>query len=406
MKIAFIVPANLITGGLFVVYHHGHHLVSQGHEVEILFASDAAGTTVTCFPGFNLKTRTLQNALTEQTHFDIVIATWWETYYQLFEFEGRAKHLAYFCQSDERRFYSPGAQEIPLVQATYENRGIHLITEARWIQTWLKEEFGQSAAYAPNGIDTALFNPGVTPVSRRKKAEPKLLLEGPGAVAFKRVAFSFEVAHALKARYPRLQVWYVSSDGIVNPEWKADRVFTAVKMQDMPAIYASCDILLKLSTVEGVFGPPLEMMACGGVAVVSRVSGWNEYIESEKNALAVEIDDRAQATEAVARLLDDSSLRERMIQAGIHTAQQMDWKTVSRFFVEALIKIQAGKPFQAKHEKVFESLKFKQAERVRIAEAAHKVAQAEAQMLASKRASPLGRLKRAWNKMIRVAFRR
>ena len=53
----------------------------------------------------------------------------------------------------------------------------------------------------------------------------------------------------------------------------------------MYEIYNQCDVLLKMSKVEGVFGPPLEMMACGGTCVVGNVSGYDEYCVHEKIVL-------------------------------------------------------------------------------------------------------------------------
>jgi hypothetical protein len=42
---------------------------------------------------------------------------------------------------------------------------------------------------------------------------------------------------------------------------------------DTPLVYRSCDILGKLSYVEGMFGPPLEMFHCGWTAIVYNVTG-------------------------------------------------------------------------------------------------------------------------------------
>lgn len=67
------------------------------------------------------------------------------------------------------------------------------------------------------------------------------------------------MAVAIEAVAPLdVEVWCVSSRGAPIKEWKCDRFFEHVPMVDMRRIYSSCDILLKLSRVEGMFSPPLE----------------------------------------------------------------------------------------------------------------------------------------------------
>lgn len=109
-------------------------------------------------------------------------------------------------------------------------------------------------------------------------------------------------------------------------------------MQDMRRIYSSCDILLKLSRVEGFFGPPMEMMACGGATVVGRVTGYDEYIVDGQNALVVDALDINAARNAVQRLIDDTTLRGNLIAAGAKTAREWDWEssinTLEKFFAE------------------------------------------------------------------------
>ena len=78
----------------------------------------------------------------------------------------------------------------------------------------------------------------------------------------------------------------------------------------MKNIYSSADIFLKMSKVEGFFGPPMEAMACGCAVVVSKVTGYDEYIKHNFNALVVESGDVSGAREAIKKLLIDSDLSE------------------------------------------------------------------------------------------------
>ncbi|HEY9766865.1 MAG TPA: glycosyltransferase family 4 protein, partial [Chroococcales cyanobacterium] len=191
--------------------------------------------------------------------------------------------------------------------------------EARWIQSWLKEEFGHDASYTPNGLDPAII--GMTVPLEPKNARVRVLLEGPICIPFKGMKDAFAAVRDLDC-----EIWCVSSAGKPEEGWRCDRFFEAVPMVEMKRIYSSCDVLLKMSRVEGFFGPPLEMMACGGTAVVSKVTGYDEYIVDGVNALVVEQGDVEGARTAVKKLIEDPKLRLRLSEEGAKTAACWRWE--------------------------------------------------------------------------------
>jgi hypothetical protein len=133
---------------------------------------------------------------------------------------------------------------------------------------------------------------------------------------------AFEAVEGLDA-----EIWCVSSLGKPKPEWHCDRFFSRVPMEKMRRIYSSCDILLKMSRVEGFFGPPLEMMACGGAVVVGKVTGYDEYIKDEYNALVVEQGDVDGARKAIQRLISDNDLKSALIANGKKTVEEWNWES-------------------------------------------------------------------------------
>jgi glycosyltransferase involved in cell wall biosynthesis len=168
-------------------------------------------------------------------------------------------------------------------------------------------------------LDREIFYPSNPLVPKGKK--PRILLEGAIEFPFKGMEEAFEAVKGLDA-----EVWCVSSDGKPKPDWKCDRFFEKVPMLKMKEIYSSCDILLKLSRVEGFFGPPLEMMACGGARVVGKVTGHDEYIVDGENALVVSPTDIDSARQAVQRLISDQNLLSKLRTNGLKTASGWDWE--------------------------------------------------------------------------------
>lgn len=323
MKIAFLLPTAGISGGLFVCYRQAHFLAARGHDVTMAFVAASRGSGVSAYPNFSLPVASLSDLAASGERFDAVISGWWECYFEMFRIA--ADRYLHFIQGDDRdslRSHHGGSfPDEPFVEMAFSNPRVGYLTVARWLKERLERDAHITVAYAPNGIDLARFHPGATPLEPRGN-RPRILIEGAGSLAFKRIDLAFRVARHI----PDAEIWHVSSDGFRKSEWLAQRRFAEVPFGDMPAIYSSCDILLKLSVVEGFFGPPLEMMACGGTAVVSRVNGHEEYVVDGHNALTVPLDDEAAAVAAVRRLIDDASLRHRLSANGIETAKLLGWE--------------------------------------------------------------------------------
>ena len=68
------------------------------------------------------------------------------------------------------------------------------------------------------------------------------------------------------------------------------------------------------------------MMACGGVCVVSDVTGYDEYIVDEHNALVIPNGDVDLAHKALKRLIEDKELYSKLQKNGRITADSMQWE--------------------------------------------------------------------------------
>ncbi|MBD1401320.1 glycosyltransferase family 4 protein [Pelovirga terrestris] len=311
MKIVYLLPCCTVSGGVAVVMQHANRLQARGHEVFLVNQQNDKETS--WFPDQKVPVLTLAEYPADV---DILVATGWSTSFQVARLEAQSKF--YFVQSDETRFHPAESIWRHLTAVSY-CFDFHYITEARWIQQWLQANFRQTSALVPNGIDPQLFFP-CSPL-QKKGSKPRVLLEGAIGLPYKGMAEAFAAIEPLD-----VEVWCVSSYGRPRPEWKCHRFFEQVPMVQMREIYSSCDILLKLSRVEGFFGPPMEMMACGGVPVVGRVTGYDEYIVDGGNALVVDPLDIPAATAAVRRLIDDPGLYRQLQAEGQETAARWGWE--------------------------------------------------------------------------------
>jgi O-antigen biosynthesis protein len=312
MKIAYLIPGCGVSGGIAVVCQHVNRLQSRGYKV--LLVSETNDKVIDWFPNQLVPIISLADY---PNNVDILVATAWSTSFRVALLE--AKHKFYFVQSDETRFHEADSAWEHITRLSYKI-DFNYITEARWIKKWLLDGFGHSALLVPNGLDQKIFFP-TKPISPRGK-KTRVLLEGAIGLPYKGMRQAFEAVEHLD-----VEVWCVSSYGKPEKSWKCDRFFEHVPMTNMRQVYSSCDILLKLSQVEGFFGPPMEMMACGGAVVVGRVTGYDEYIVDEFNALVVDALDPLQAANAIQRLIDDPLLKEKLVINGSKTALEWEWDT-------------------------------------------------------------------------------
>ncbi len=328
LKIVYAVPSIGISGGIAVILRHINILQSLGCDVSVLSFNKPPSNNYKWFnnkvPVFQLKEKN-SHLLNE---IDILVATHWTTAFFMDLAEARRK--IYFVQSDERRFDPQDKETIELIQSSYTVKSEYM-TEAIWIQRWLKEEFGHDTYYVPNGIDLNIFHK--TKPLEPKGNKPRILIEGAIDVWFKGMEDAYRAVKDLDC-----ELWIISCQGKPKKHWKYDKFFEKVDFHKMKKIYSSCDIFLKMSRVEGFFGPPMEAMACECPVVVGKVTGYDEYIKDGDNALVVEQGDFQAAKKAIEKLIADKELRQKLIANGKETVQKWSWEKTGEFLEKAIRK--------------------------------------------------------------------
>lgn len=307
MKVCFLIGSLGISGGTYVIVQHASYLHDKGFDVTLAVQEPFTQEALQWHDQMQ-KLRCVPIDEAKSSIFDLVIATWWKTVFDLESFN--ALRYAYFVQSIESRFYNE--KELPLmalVDSTYRLPIIY-VTEATWIKKHLKTNFAQDATLVRNGIRKDIYQPFDSMESSRDGKPPRVLIEGPFNVSFKNTALAIRLAREAGAK----DIWVLTGSQ-VNWLPKVSKVFSRVPILKTAEIYKSCDILVKLSTVEGMFGPPLEIFHCGGTAVVFDVTGHDEYIVDGYNAQVISRDSLDGVVQTLKDLLIDSE-RLNLLKAG------------------------------------------------------------------------------------------
>jgi hypothetical protein len=116
-----------------------------------------------------------------------------------------------------------------------------------------------------------------------------------------------------------------------------DRHVGGLTPSEMAALYADCDVLLKLSRIEGLSLPPLEGFHSGLPCVVTPFGGHSEYVRHGENGLVVGFDDVPGTAWALDLLARDRELLSRLSEGALETARAWpDQAAAGSAFVEAL----------------------------------------------------------------------
>lgn len=113
-----------------------------------------------------------------------------------------------------------------------------------------------------------------------------------------------------------------------------------VENDDLAALYSLADVFVYPSLYEGFGMPPLEAMACGTPVIVSNVSALPQVLgdlwTGQMAGLMVAPDDVGAWANAMARVLTDNALAERLRALGMARAREFSW-TRSAEIVRAVI---------------------------------------------------------------------
>lgn len=332
MKWAFLINSPDISGGIYVIFEHAIRFKQSGIEIYMITENKVEKDYLDWHPEAKELTWVTFSQVQEMK-FDLAIATLWRTVYELYRIN--AKTYAYFVQSIESRFYSPKELSLrKLVESTYM-LPLNFVTEVHWIQDYLKEHFDQNSSVVLNGIRKDIYLENGKAFSERVPGKLRVLIEGPLKVPFKNVERTIDLCRRSLAD----EIWLMTSS-VPSGNLKVDKIFSRVPIHKTPLVYRSCDVLVKLSYVEGMFGPPLEMFHCGGTAVVYNVTGHDEYIQHNYNALVVNMNDEKKVIEYINQLKKDPVLLNKLKIGALKTAAQWpSWDESSNKFMQILIDI-------------------------------------------------------------------
>jgi hypothetical protein len=301
-RIGFVLPGLGHYGGINVVLNWAAILARSGYDVDIILPPSAGRPSIPFLSeedGCRLHLVAEPEARRRRYH--AAIATWWGSIPVVADLN--ADHHAWFMQAYEGQFFalnSPAQADFDELVASQMN----VITIAHWLEDHILRHYGfepKQTFCVPIGLDATLWKPVLREPLRRGGRGLCFLVEGPVNDPRKHLAPTIRMLEGLGLPYR----WVGArvDRGLVGPHCRG--VEEQVPYGRMPEVYRSADVLVKASSSEGMFAPPLEMFATGGTAVLWDVQGAEEYVTDRHNAYLVPMNSWSRLAEAVLELADD-----------------------------------------------------------------------------------------------------
>jgi glycosyltransferase involved in cell wall biosynthesis len=189
---------------------------------------------------------------------------------------------------------------------------------------------GVSVFIVPNIVDTSMFR-----FRLRAAVAPKMVVTRHLSALYG-IDTVLRAFHTVQQSWPEARLWIAGTGeeesrlrALVS-EWNLRNVsfLGFVDAARLPALYDECDILLNGSRADNFPLSLIEASAAGLVVISTNAGGIPFVYEHGRNALLADIGDGDAMAAAVAAVLRDPALAQRLTLAGRRVAAACEWRNV------------------------------------------------------------------------------
>ncbi len=248
---------------------------------------------------------------------DVVLATAWQSAAVAAAAPARCGAKFYLVQHYESLYHG----QAEAVDATYR-LPLRKIVISTWLRDVMRERFASAAEVIVTPVERELFHRVDVAV---EPPRPRVLMLHH-EYAWKGVADGLEAVARARRRVPTLRL---VGFGVKRPRVPLpyDEFHENPPQPRLAALYSGSDIYLCPSWDEGLGMPPMEAMACGAALCTYDNGGCRDYAMHERTALVAPRRDVEALASALARLVEDPGLRERIAGEGQRfVTTQFDWE--------------------------------------------------------------------------------
>jgi len=348
MKINFLVPEIVRSGGIRTVFEYANRLTKRGHTVivytpvipfnphrpklifPILKHQLKYGVKQINGKPFmppNIYQRTFKiKAIPGVNNFfvndaDAIVATSWTTAYHVNKLNKKKGKKFYLIQD-----FEIWNSNVELAQDSYR-LPLNRTVVSKYLHELLKNKFGVESIIISAGVS---FNDFYN--DNKVYNDPPAILFNDHQLEHKNVKGLLEIVKMLKQKYPKL---IVRSFGVNQHSEMPDYIEFHKNPGDeeLRKLYCSSDIFLFASKYEGFGTPSAEAMACKCALVANAVAAIPEYSVNMETAIHCNPNNPGELFNGVCYLIENPSELKRISEAGYElTRKLLSWDTAVEKF--------------------------------------------------------------------------
>ncbi|ACL18954.1 Glycosyltransferase [Desulfitobacterium sp. LBE] len=313
-----VIPVlSLETGGTRFIYQIANEMAAKGHHVEIVLPEHA----VVAWPLRTQITRVRELTPATIPAGDFILPNFWPTVFPAWGAQkGRVVRLSL-------GFEPLWVKEKENALATY-HIDAPILSISQWHRQIIRQETGRDSTIIPGGVDLSLFHPHPKKslMANTGPTIAYILRSKEHGYTWKGSDDFWEAIRITAQSFPHFTLQIVAPEGAAYPSPVPYQPIVATTDAELALFYAQADIFVSTSYFEAFAMPPLEAMACGTAVVTTDNGGNRDYAKNGENCLVVPPSDIQQLSQSLLHLLTQAQERQRLAQAGQHTAQAWTWR--------------------------------------------------------------------------------
>lgn len=355
MKINFVVPEIVRSGGIRVIFEYANRLTGRGHIVKLFTPvipfNIFKGKIVPYYIKYRIKyalkyifgKKLIPENIFEKNFeikfvpsinnffvpdADVVAATAWQTADSVFKLK-KSKGKKFYLIQDYEIWYGNSER----IKESYR-LPMNRIVISEHLKELLKQKFNVESVKITIGRDYDKYRN-----DNKVYHNPRTILFMDHALENKNTTGAIEIIEKLKQKYPQIRVLCF---GLSRFHEMPDYIefFENPDEDTIVKLYCDSDIFLFASKYEGFGGPPAEAMACRCAVAGNAVGALPEFAIDRKTAVLANPFIPEELFDGVCYLLDNEEELKRISESGYnHVRSILNWDNVIDKFEELLSKV-------------------------------------------------------------------